>query len=82
VPGQCCSRRYLLLQLTVAARHAGIFVVQPHKLEEFVVPDLDGCEVRCLRPARSCALGVKFWKCTSLKGGMRWPAGSAVPHWA
>jgi hypothetical protein len=30
----------------IATLAAGIFVVQPHKLEEFVVPDLEGCEVR------------------------------------
>eukprot|EP00802_Teleaulax_amphioxeia_P025943 Tamp_26896.p3 GENE.Tamp_26896~~Tamp_26896.p3 ORF type:complete len:101 (+),score=21.63 Tamp_26896:40-303(+) len=24
----------------------GIFIVQPHKLEEFVVPDLEGCELK------------------------------------
>ena len=32
----------------IATLAAGIFVVQPHKLEEFVVPDLEGCEVRPL----------------------------------
>jgi hypothetical protein len=31
---------------------AGIFIVQPHKLEEFVVPDLEGCEVCPLLPSR------------------------------
>lgn len=46
-PCSCCC--FLLLLLTAAPRRAGIFVVQPHKLEEFVVPDLEGSEVRCLR---------------------------------
>jgi hypothetical protein len=60
----------------IATLAAGIFVVQPHKLEEFVVPDLEGCEVR---PFASSQNGLpSFSACPVTRAGMlflHWPPG-------
>jgi len=44
----------------VPALSAGIFVVQPHKLEEFVVPDLEGCDVSSRSPTQTVYLQLIF----------------------